>query len=210
MIGVGFTNTTRWGCSLSNGNTDYWHHWSVYSPAPVIWLRHNPTNASKTHSLIIYLNTCLFSHSCTGLMQAPSSAFDCFCDECVVTLKCFSCSCYAPWPPHSSDTHRMASCTCWTATNASNRSRSAFRTARISLTWSSPAKRESMTKCWRVRLLINLPKKERKKAPSVWGCSYWLPQHWLMSDFLTHWSVVAPQIWTQESRRLYSPYTSST
>lgn len=59
-----------------------------------------------------------------------------------------------PWPPHSLATHRMEFCTCWTATNASNQSQSAFKTARISLTWSSPVKRESMTKCWRVRLLI--------------------------------------------------------
>ena len=62
--------------------------------------------------------------------------------------------CCVPWPPNTSDTHRMASCTCWIATSASNQSRSAFKAARTSLTWSSPVKRESMTKWWRVRLLI--------------------------------------------------------
>ena len=61
-----------------------------------------------------------------------------------------------PWPPHSSDTHRTASCTCWTATSASSRSRSGFKTARISLTWSSPVKRECTTKCWRVRIVIHV------------------------------------------------------
>lgn len=62
-------------------------------------------------------------------------------------------SCCISWPPRSSDTHRMASYTCWTATSASKQSQNAFRTARTSLTWSSPVKRESMTKCWRVRIL---------------------------------------------------------
>lgn len=49
------------------------------------------------------------------------------------------------------DIHRMASCTCWTATSVLNQNQSAFRTAKTNSTWSSPVKRESMTKCWRVR-----------------------------------------------------------
>lgn len=60
---------------------------------------------------------------------------------------------FVPWP-HSSDTHRTAFCTCWTATNALKQSLSAFKTARTGSTWSSPVKRESMTKWWRVRFLL--------------------------------------------------------
>lgn len=78
---------------------------------------------------------------------------------------------FVPWP-HSSDTHRTAFCTCWTATNALKQSLSAFKTARTGSTWSSPVKRESMTKWWRVRfLLLNVAvndklncKKKKKKT----------------------------------------------
>lgn len=55
-------------------------------------------------------------------------------------------------PPTPPDTHRMASCTCWTETSASNPSQRDFRTARTDSTWSSPVRSECTTKCWRVNI----------------------------------------------------------
>lgn len=68
--------------------------------------------------------------------------------------------------PDSSDTHRTAFCTCWTATNALNQNLSASKTARIGSTWSSPVKRESMTKLWRVRFLFS-----NVADWEIWNCN---------------------------------------
>lgn len=60
---------------------------------------------------------------------------------------------YMPYflnPSHQSDTHKMESSTCWTVTSASSLGRRGSRTAKTSLTWSSPVKRGSTIRCWRV------------------------------------------------------------
>lgn len=57
----------------------------------------------------------------------------------------------SPWPNPSSDIHRTASCTCWSATSASRPDLSASKTVRTSLIWSSLVRRECTTRCWRVR-----------------------------------------------------------
>lgn len=114
-------------------------------------------------------------------------------------------SCFCSLTPGSSDTHRMGFCTCWTATNALNQNPSASKTARISSTWSSPVKRESMTKWWRVRILIKCG-----CGWEIWNCAtillLWSQWAWLFTCSPT---FAVPQIWIQESRKLYSLFTSS-
>lgn len=107
------------------------------------------------------------------------------------TLKA-SANVFLDWAP--SDTHRMASCTCWTAISELNLSLSAFRTARTDLTWSSPAKRECTTKCWRVRRQLRTLVISASRG-SVWEFDRVL---------------VCPQTWTPERRRATSQSTSST
>lgn len=143
--GVNLTNrqltldATRW-CCRSFSKT--WLAMGKHAPRPKMPARHLSCNMmSERDSWLLGVAGLLFC--CTSWKSVFRLR-----RVSAITLKSLP-MCSLTLAP--SDTHRMASCTCWTAISELNQNLSASRTARTDLTLSSPVKRESTTKCWRVR-----------------------------------------------------------